>query len=266
MTAYKMLPVIAVCSVLTVPSRAAIVVEDLANLVQNVNTSLNTAKTYIQSQLAWATQIKQLATETASYVTEGQMLLSFVHNPSLGAATFLLGQAGLDTSLPMSAMSMFSLANGYGAMAGGGGFNLGQVAGVLNSIGSFGGITYNQNHIYSPTDGSRASLDLNTNASTIAGTQAAAMAAYDDTQHQDATLKALREQGKAAGNPLDMAAVGVQGGVLTNWYLAQQTKLQALKITADEQDKARTQRDAEAVQKGWQKQMDEARTAGVPGL
>lgn len=74
---------------------------------------LTEVKTYIGDQLSWVTQASQYATQLQQYANELQMFISFVHNPSLGAAMGLLSAAGLGNTLPVNPYAVVGLVNGF---------------------------------------------------------------------------------------------------------------------------------------------------------
>lgn len=257
---------ISICGIgLVHEAHSQLAVLDIGTEINTLNTALNSAKTYIQGQLAWATQLKQLATETASYLTEAQTLWSLVHNPSIGAALGILSQAGLDTSLPYTGYSAMSVVNGFKSF-GAGGFNLGAIQGVVGTLSTFGGVSYNANHIYTPTGNMWSGQEMNTRAGQIAGTQGAAAAAMQDFENHRAALGALRTQGLEASNALDQAATNTQVNIENAWGVNELGKLMAVQVASEAQTEANKQRDDEVLQRGTDHMLDALKQAGTPGL
>ena len=150
--------------------------------------ALQTQQFFLE-QTAGIRQAQQLATQLQQYAQEIQTFLSLAHAP-LAALTQLMEQGNLGNSLPVNPQSALNLVQGW--RYGSGGF--GQLAGLLNQLTGYSGYAYQQNHLFTPTDGSFESQQIMDRANGIAGTQGAMEAAYADDRTHEAALPPLRAQ------------------------------------------------------------------------
>lgn len=204
--------------------------------------NLQQIKDYAQQLKSYVLEAQKYATQLQQYSQEVQMYVSFVHDPSLGAAMGLMGRAGYGDSLPINPYAVQSLATGYGSM--------GSIQGILgkaSTLSSMMGTSYSANHIYTPTDGSWNSQQLISNGQSIAGMQGAALATYNDIDAHRTILQALRDRLNTATTPKDVqdAQAAIEG---EQAYMSRlQTQLSAVQVTYRAQQDARVQRDDEVL-------------------
>jgi type IV secretion system protein VirB5 len=243
------------------PARAqGIPVIDFSAIAQEVQQYALQSKSWVTQNMQWALQAQQYAVQGQQYLTEAEQYLAFVHNPSLGAAMGLLNSAGLGNALPVNPNSMMALVNGFNS--GGGSFNLGQISGILGSLSGLAGQSYNANHVYTPTDGSWASQQLVANGDGLAGTQGAALAAYQTLQTHAAALQGLRDHLATATTPKDVQDTQAQIALETTWTDNTNGQLAALQVLAQTQQAERVQRDNEASDRDWDQFLSAAHAAG----
>jgi hypothetical protein len=251
------------------PAKAQFVVIDPASIAQEVKTytlqfsqyALQT-KQWIQQELSWVEDVRQTALLVEQYATMGETLFNFVHNPDLGTTMALLNMLGLGSSLPIDPYSMMSLVNGFNSM-GSGGFSISGINGMLSSISNFAGTSYNTNHIYSPNDGSWNSNQLNASAASIAGTQGAVLAVYTDLQRHMAALQALRDKAALTPNMADRADLLAQIQIEQTWINNEGAQLNSMMGQYQLTAASRVQRDDEQLSQSMNRQIEEARAAGI---
>lgn len=202
---------------------------------------LTEVKTYIGDQLSWVTQASQYATQLQQYANELQMFISFVHNPSLGAAMGLLSAAGLGNTLPVNPYAVVGLVNGFEYGHGG----ITEVSGILGSLSGLAARSYTTAHVYTPTDGSWASQQVIARANGIAGAQGAAQAAYSDLRNHQAALQPLREHLATATTPKDVQDAQAQIELETTWTTNEAAQLAAISAIYQAQSDSIVQRDNE---------------------
>jgi hypothetical protein len=201
--------------------------------------ALQTQQFFLE-ETAGIRQAQQLATQLQQYAQEIQLFLNFAHAP-LAALTQLMGQYSLGNSLPINPQSALNLIEGWRYGAGG----FGQIAGLLNQMNGFAGYAYQQNHLYTPTDGSFQSQQVIDRANGIAGTQGAMEAAYADDRTHEAILPPLQQQmfdAKDTKAVLD-ASAQVQSEIA--WNVNQLNQQQAIATMAEVQRDNLMQRDNE---------------------
>jgi conjugal transfer/entry exclusion protein len=198
-------------------------------------------KQYIGEELSWVKQAAQYATELEHYYTDLQMFISFVHNPSLGAAVGLLSAAGLSNSLPINPSAVLGLVDGFKYGTPG----IPEIPGILTSLSGLAGYSYDQAHVYTPTDGSWASQQVIARANGIAGEKAAAQATYQDLRTHQALLQALRDHLAQATTPKDVQDTQAQIELETVWTNNEAAQLQAIAAAYQAQTDSITQRDNE---------------------
>lgn len=198
-------------------------------------------KEYAGEYFGWVTQAQQYATQLAQYYNEGMLLLNFAHHPTLGAAMGLMNMAGLGSSLPFNPYAAMNLVNGISY--GHGGF--GEVGGLLNSLSGLANASFSQNRLYTPTDGSWASQQLTAAGNSIAGSQGAAMAAYNDYRNHLGVLPTLRENAAKAGTTKDALDTANQLQAEIAWNINELGQSQQIATLSQAQREARIQRDEE---------------------
>lgn len=239
----------AVClAVLTGPANAVIVVEDPASIVQQV-------KGYLQDIKGYALQAQQYQVEAQQYFTELQQLNALVHDPSLGNAMAILQTEGLTNDLPINPYALQQLTSGYGG-------GIQALVGKLSALGSLANGSYAANHVYSPTDGSWNSQQLIANGNSIAGTQGAAQAAYQNLRNHMPIIQALRDRLLTATTPKDVMDAQAQLQVETLWTHSLNSQLAAADVNYRAQVDGRRQRDDESLEQGIDAFLAEAKAAG----
>lgn len=237
------------------PARATLPVIDTAALGEWATSLFNDAKayalqlqqyftevkTYIGDEFSWLKQVQQYATQLQQYANELQMFISFVHNPSLGAAMGLLSAAGLSNGLPINPYAVLGLVNGFEYGNGG----ITQVSGILSSLSGLVGRSYTTSHVYTPTDGSWSSQQVIARANGIAGEQGAAQAAYSDLRTHQLALQPLREHLATATTPKDVQDTQAQIELETTWTTNEAAQLAAISATYQAQSDSIVQRDNE---------------------
>jgi hypothetical protein len=201
--------------------------------------ALQTQQFFLE-QTAGIRQAQQLATQLQQYAQEIQTFLSLAHAP-LAALTQLMEQGDLGNSLPVNPQSALNLVQGW--RYGSGGF--GQLAGLLNQLTGYSGYAYQQNHLFTPTDGSFESQQIMDRANGIAGTQGAMEAAYADDRTHEAALPPLRAQMLQAPTTKDALDMGNQMQSEIAWNVNQLSQQQAIATMAELQRDNLVQRDNE---------------------
>jgi hypothetical protein len=246
---------IAILAGATAVAKADIPVVDFANIGEWITSLAADAKTYavelqqelieteelIGSQLSWVKQAAQYVTQMQQYANELQMFLSFVHNPSLGAAMGMLSMAGLTSGLPVNPYAVIGLVNGLEYGSGG----IPEIEGILGSLSGLASSAYSASHVYTPTDGSWNSQQIIARANGIAGEQGATQAAYQDLQTHLAALQPLRDHLATATTPKDVQDTQAQIELETTWNINEAAKLQAVTATYQAQSDSIVQRDNE---------------------
>jgi hypothetical protein len=238
---------IALLAAIAKPTAAALPVIDIPALqewVQQLESdirqyALQTQQFFLE-ETAGIRQVQQLATQLQQYAQEIQLFLNFAHAPLTGL-TQLMGQSSLANSLPINPQSALNLVEGWRYGAGG----FGQLAGLLNQLTGFSGYAYQQNHLFTPTDGSFQSQQLMDRANGIAGTEGAMEAAYADERAHEATLAQLRTQLLAANTTKDVLDASAQTQAEIGWNVNQLGQQQALATMAQLQHDNLEQRDNE---------------------
>jgi Type IV secretion system proteins len=229
------------------PAGAAIPVIDTAALIQwaqqlayEARQLAIQAQQYILEETAGIRQAAQYATQLQQYAQEVQLFLNFAHAPLAGLTT-LMNQLGVGNSLPLNPQSMINLVEGF--RYGSGGF--GQLTGLLGQLGGLAGYAYQQNHLYTPTDGSFQSQQVMDRGNSIAGAQGAMAAAYADNRTHEAALQTLRTQLEGADTTKDTLDASGQVQTEIAWNVNQLGQMQAIAVTADLQRDNLMQRDNE---------------------
>lgn len=214
------------------------------------------AKQFVGENFSWVTQYGQYLTQIAHYYNDAMELLSLAHHPTFGAAMSLMNQAGLTNDLPFNPYSAMNLINGSS-------YNQGifsEVQGILGALSNFAGTSYQANQLYTPTDGSWASDQLQANASGIAGSQGVAMASYEAYRNHMGVLPSLRQNAASSDTTKDAVDSGNQIAIETAWNLNQLGQVNAMHWMAEQQRLARQQRDEERLAC----ELEMFRTTGAP--
>jgi hypothetical protein len=227
-----------------------VTVNDPTSLIEQVKSLAQEAKGYLLQAQQYSTQLTQLQQQVEEYQ-------AFVHDPSLGAAGMLMNQAGLGNDLPVNPMALASLTNGYGSLT-----SLSGVLGHLSQLNGLVNTNFATNHVYSPTDGSWNSQQLNANGNAIAGTQGAAQAAYEDLRNHLPVIQALRDRLATATNPKDVADAQAQLQAETAWTGNLQSEVSVIQVNAQAQADSRVQRDNESLDAGIDSFLAQANAAG----
>jgi hypothetical protein len=96
----------------------------------------------------------------------------------------LMNLAEVGNSLPVNPMAVMGLVNGFSGSVG----SLSGSLGKLQQLSSLVNMTSGANHVYSPTDGSWSSQQLNDSSTAIAGTQGSAASLLQDLQGHGAAV------------------------------------------------------------------------------
>jgi len=251
-----------VCAVgLIGPAHAVEIVEDPTSIGEEIAQIANQIKQYaldlkiwansefaveIQA-LQWAKQQAQYLTQLQQYANDVQMLVNWVHDPSLGGAMALLSYAGLGTLLPVNPLAILGTVNGLENI-GNSGLSFGAIAGVLDSLNGWAGQAWTLNHVYTPIDsGTWDSQQMIAGANSIAGTQGGALAAYTSLQSHLAAQPALRDHLLTSDSPKDVADASAQVALEQAWTENQIGQLVSMQVQYDAARDSREQRDLEAV-------------------
>lgn len=194
-------------------------------------------KDYFGEEWSWITQAGQYATEISHYLNDAQMLMNFAHHPTLGAAMGLLNMAGMGSMLPFNPQAVMNLVSGLSYGQGG----FGEVQGLLNQVSSFAGGGYSASHLYTPTDASWASSQINANANGLAGSQGMAMAAYTDYSNHLGVLPGLRTNAGSTTTAKDAMDTNNMIGLEVAWNLNELGRAQQVATLSMLQDRQRIQ-------------------------
>jgi type IV secretion system protein VirB5 len=207
------------------PAAAQMAVIDSANLAQNIRTAA-------QEVLA----VEQLKAQLAQLEQTYQMFT----NPTniLGMAAGMENQS-IENPMP-AANAMAGLVDGSSSPSG--------------AAASY----YNQTHVYSPTDGSIASTQLNANGNSIANIEGMAATNLAAIQQRMQELPSLESDLNAASSITQVDAINGRIAAESQFVQAQQAQAQNLQVLASEQ--------AQSQQQQQQEQYDEDQTNLVSEL
>ena len=211
--AYVVVSAGAMLSLSMAPNAAAqMAVIDSANLGQNIQTAA-------QSVIA----VEQLKAQLAQLEQTYQMFT----NPTnvLGMAAGMESQS-IENPMPM-ANAMAGLVGGSTAPSG--------------AAASY----FNQNHIYSPTDGSTASAQLNANGNAIANIEGIASTNLAAIQQRMQELPNLESDLNAATSITQVDAINGRIATESQFVQAQQAQAQNLQVLANEQALSQQQQQKE---------------------
>jgi conjugal transfer/entry exclusion protein len=209
------------------PVDAQLPVIDSSNLVQQI-------KGYLQDLKSYATQLQQLQQEVQQVQWLISTYQSFVHDPSLGGAMALLNQVGIDNPLPVNPYAIQTLLNGQGG-----------ISGALGGLSTLSNSSFSTNHVYSPSDGSWASQQLNANGNGIAGAQGTALQIFQQVSTHYPVIQALRARLLAATTPKDVADAQAQIGAEQAWEQNATAQLQSVALLNAAQEQSNQQRQNE---------------------
>lgn len=225
-------------------ANAQIPVTDAASILQQV-------KGYTLEVKGYATQAQQYATQALQYQQEVQQYLALVHEPALQAALGLMNQVGLSNSLPVNPAALASLVSGSA-----------NPSSILGALGGLANTSYGANHIYSPTDGSWNSQQLIATGNSVANTQGAAQATYQNLRDHMPVIQALRDRLLTATTPKDVADAQAQLEAETLWTHNLNSQLASIEVNYRTQQDARRQRDEESLDQGIDDFIAQANAAG----
>jgi type IV secretion system protein VirB5 len=191
---------------------AQMAVIDSANLAQNIQTAA-------QSVIA----VEQLKAQLSQLEQTYQMFT----NPTniLGMAAGMENQS-IENPMPVA-----------NAMAG-------LVGGSTSPTGAAASY-YNQSHVYSPTDGSIASAQLNANGNSIANIEGMAATNLAAIQERMQQLPSLESDLNAASSITQVDAINGRIAAESQFVQAQQAQAQNLQVLASEQSRSRQQQQQE---------------------
>lgn len=221
-----------------------VIVNDPASILQQV-------KTYALEIKGYAAQAQSLATQVLQYQQEIEQYVAFVHDPTLGAALGIMNQTGLSNSLPINPQALASLVNGSA-----------NPSSILGALGGLANTSYGANHIYSPDDGSWNSRQLIANGNSVANTQGAAQATYQNLRDHMPVIQALRDHLLTATTPKDVQDSQAQMEAETLWTHNLNSQLAAIQVNYQTQQDARRQRDEESLDQGIDAFIQQANAAG----
>ena len=221
------LAVVGLAAAVCMPAEAEIPVIDSTNLAQQI-------KGYLQDLKGYATQLQQLQQEMQQVQWLISTYQSFVHDPSLGGAMALLNQVGIDNPLPVNPYAIQTLLNGQGG-----------ISGTLGALSTLSNSSFSTNHVYSPSDGSWASQQLNANGNGIAGAQGTALQIFQQVSSHYPVIQALRARLLAATTPKDVADAQAQIGAEQAWEQNASAQLQSVALLNTAQAQSNQQRQNE---------------------
>jgi type IV secretion system protein VirB5 len=108
---------------------------------------------------------------------------------------------------------------------------------------------YNQNHIYSPTDGSASSTQLVANGNAIANVQGLATTNLQAIQQRLALLPSLQTSLSSAQSITEVNAINGRIALEANYIQAQQAQAQNLALLAQQQSNSQLQQERESFMK-----------------
>jgi hypothetical protein len=229
------------------PANADIPVVDFAGLAEWAQSIENQIRAYaldvrrfVGEELSWATQARQLAVESQSYLVAAEQLYGFIHYPSLGAFMGILNMAGLGSAMPVNPYAVMGLVNGFHTFGG-----LPNFAGILGSLASISGGSYAANHVYTPTDPSWASHEVIAHSNGIAGMQGAAGAATTDLRAHSDAMQGIRDRLAQAVNPKDVQDAQAQIELEGLWTANEAAQVNAVIANYNAQRDAVIQRENE---------------------
>lgn len=208
--------IVSVCIILDLalaPNAAAqVAVIDSANLAQNIQTAAQEviAVEQLKAQLAQLEQTYQMFTSPTNI---------------LGMAAGMENQT-IESPMPM-ANAMAGLVGGSTAPSG--------------AAASY----YDQNHVYTPTDGSAASAQLNTNGNSIANIEGIASTNLAAIQLRIQELPSLESDLNAATSITQVDAINGRIATESQFVQAQQAQAQNLQVLASEEALSQQQQQQE---------------------
>jgi hypothetical protein len=141
------------------PAGAIVLVEDIPAITQQI-------KSLAQDLKAYEVYVQQLQQAVQQVEWASSTFESLVAHPSLPSAMAAMGMAGIENPLPVSPYAVQGLISGYGGAGG--------LSAITSRLGALGGLvnsSYSANHIYTPTDNTYASQQLQNGATGVAGAQ-----------------------------------------------------------------------------------------------
>ena len=225
-----------VCGILAFAgaARAQIPVIDGSNLAQNVVTAAQEVQAVIQLK---------------NQLTELQNTYTMFTNPTdiMSMATGMENQA-IENPMP--------LANSFAGLMGG----TSEGAGSASTF-------YTQNHVFSPTDGTAESTQLNNNAQAIANIEGMAQTNLAAIQTRLQDLPNLESDIQSAASITRVSAINGRIAAKSQFVQAQQAQAANLQVLASEQSQANQQQIAEKTDEdmtNYSAELQSAASGGVP--
>ncbi|MDE8346447.1 MAG: type IV secretion system protein [Acidocella sp.] len=199
-----------VCTVQKAVAQMAVI--DSANLGQNIQTAA-------QSIIA----VEQLKAQLSQLEQTYQMFTNPTNILSMAAG---MENQSIENPMPVA-----------NAMAG-------LVSGTTSPSGAAAGY-YDQSHVYSPTDGSAASTQLNANGNSIANIEGIAATNLTAIQQRMQELPNLESDLNAASSITQLDAINGRIAAESQFVQAQQAQAQNLQVLASEQVQSQQQQEKE---------------------
>lgn len=227
-----------------VPAHAMITVIDPTEIGQTINL----LKQQIQS---YATQLQQLQQAAQQVEWTVNTFNSLVAHPNLGAVMGLMNQLGIQDPLPIDPFAAQQLISGYGG-----------ISGKLGALSQLANTSFDQNHVYTPTDNTWNSQQMVASANGIAGAQGIAQQVYGQMGQHFSVLAGLRQDLLAATTPAEREHVMGQIQAEQAWTQNAQGQLQAANIMLVAAQQSRAQQDDEKLTQSLDNNINEARSLG----
>jgi type IV secretion system protein VirB5 len=203
------------------PTRAELPVIDVQSIFQQLTSYVTQVKQWVQEQLAYTTQLQQLAHELQTDLSTAMLVANFIHDPTLGALMGLMGMTGLDNDLPVSPAALQGLLSGYGGMNGMSGI-IGTGSSKLGQLTSLVSGSYSTNNLYSCSSNDYACTSNNIRMTGLSGQQGALGQLYAEIVNHTQVLQQARAQLLTATDPKTVADLQAQIQTETA-YLQSQT-------------------------------------------
>jgi type IV secretion system protein VirB5 len=200
------------------------------------------ATSIAQEVQQYALQGEQYLNQMRQLQQQVQQYYAFVQNPSLGAATGIINQAGVGNSLPINPSALADLTSGYS-------MSLSGLAGKLQTLSNLANTSYSQNHVYDCTDQSWACQQQKQRAYGLAGISGVAQSAYQDLRNHMPVVQALQQRAATATTPAEREEVANALQAESVWNQNLQAQVQAAQMQANADTASLIQRDNEGLSK-----------------
>jgi hypothetical protein len=233
------------------PAGAIVLVEDIPAITQQI-------KSLAQDLKAYEVYVQQLQQAVQQVEWASSTFESLVAHPSLPSAMAAMGMAGIENPLPVSPYAVQGLISGYGGAGG--------LSAITSRLGALGGLvnsSYSANHIYTPTDNTYASQQLQNGATGVAGAQGIAQSIMQQMAARFPVLQALRNDMLSATTPAERESVMGQIAAEQAWASNAQGQLQNAQFMMVAEVENRKQRDDEQEAKSLDGQLAQARAEGI---